>query len=498
MPTTGSAYGGVGKRTPVLVGAGTVMQRLDDPQAAAEAVALMVAACEAAADDAGCRDLLPLAGSIAVPQGMWSYADPGRLVADAIGAHSARTTLARIGILQTELLGRAAAAIAAGRVDVAIVVGGEARYRDLRASITGVRVAESAQDGALPDEVFVPEGEIISPHEMAAGLVSPVNHYAVVENALRHHDGLDLETHATEVARLWAGFSAVAADNPFAWNRQLLDPADIRTASARNRMLAFPYAKWHSSQWNVDQAAALILCSAETAHAHGVAQDRWIFPLAVCDANHMVPVSERAEMWRSPGFAIAFRRAVAAAGTAPDAITQVDLYSCYPAAVRVQLRELGLSAGRPLTVTGGMTFAGGPLNNYVLQAMAAMTARLRADPRATGLVTAVSGMLTKQGVSLWSGTPGARDFRHQDVTSEVETGTARVPCVPPRASAATIASYTVPYGGDRPERAIAVCDLPDGTRTIATSEDAPQAAAMTSSEWCGRRVAVRDDGSFVA
>src|SRR6185503_15515319 len=286
MPTAGN----VGARTPVLVGAGTVIQRLDDPHAAAEAVALMVAACEAAADDAGCRDLLSLAESIAVPQGMWAYADPGRLVADAIGARSARTTLARIGILQTELLGRAAAAIAAGQVDVAIVVGGEARYRDLRASITGVRVDETAQDGALPDEVFVPDGEIISPQEMAVGLVSPVSQYAVLENALRHHDRVDLATHANEVASLWAGLSAVAVDNPFAWNRQPLTAADIRTAGPRNRMLAFPYAKWHSSQWNVDQAAALILCAAETARAHGVAEDRWVFPLAVCDANHMVPL----------------------------------------------------------------------------------------------------------------------------------------------------------------------------------------------------------------
>jgi acetyl-CoA C-acetyltransferase len=429
---------------------------------------------------------------------MWSYPDPGRLVADAIGARSARTTLARIGILQTELLGRAAAAIAAGQVDVAIVVGGEARYRDLRASIAGVQVAETAQDGACPDEVFMPEGEIISPHEMAVGFVSPVSQYAVLENALRHHDGLDLETHADEVAGLWARFSAVAAGNPFAWNREPLAPADVRTIGPRNRMLAFPYAKWHSSQWNVDQAAALILCAAGTARTHGVAEDRWVFPLAVCDANHMVPVSERAEMWRSPGFGIAFRRALAVAGADPEQIAHVDLYSCYPAAVRVQLREFGLSAERPLTVTGGMTFAGGPLNNYVLQSMAAMTVKLRADPGSTGLVTAVSGMLTKQGVSLWSATPGARAFRHEDVTAEAVAGTARLPCVRPPSSTATIASYTVPFAGDRPERALVVCDLPDGSRTVAASEDAAQAAAMTSGEWCGRRVTLRGDSSFVA
>ena len=495
---TGDARQAVGKRTPVLVGAGSVIQRIADPGDAREAIALMVAACEAAADDAGCRDLLRAAGSIAVPQGMWSYTDPGRLVATSIGASSARTTVARLGILQTELIGRAAAAIAAGRVDVAIVVGGEARYRDLRATIGGVRVSETKQDDAVPGDVLVPEGEIISPREMAAGLVSPVTQYALIENALRHHDGLDLETHAGEVARLWAGFNAIAASNPFAWNPRPLTPEDIRTPGPRNRMLAFPYAKWHSSQWNVDQAAALILCSAEVARAHGVARDRWVLPLAICDANHMVPVSERADIWRSPGFAIAFRRALALAGTSADDIAHLDLYSCYPAAVRVQLRELGLSADRALTVTGGMTFAGGPLNNYVLQSMAAMVGTLRGDPRSTGLVTAVSGMLTKQGVSLWSGIAGSQDFRYEDVTAEVAAGTARVACGAPRSSPATIASYTVSYAGDRPERAVTICDLPDGTRAIAVCEDAWQAAAMTSSEWCGRQVSVRDDGTFAA
>ena len=47
----------VDPRTPVLVGAGTATQRLDDAAPALEACALMVAACEAAAADAGSRGL---------------------------------------------------------------------------------------------------------------------------------------------------------------------------------------------------------------------------------------------------------------------------------------------------------------------------------------------------------------------------------------------------------------------------------------------------------
>jgi acetyl-CoA C-acetyltransferase len=83
--------GTVAPRTPLLVGAAAVMQRLEDPTAAQEAGDLLIAACEAAADDAGSRDLLRAARSIAVPQGIWGYPDPGRLVAAAVDRLQALT-----------------------------------------------------------------------------------------------------------------------------------------------------------------------------------------------------------------------------------------------------------------------------------------------------------------------------------------------------------------------------------------------------------------------
>ena len=61
-----------------------------------------------------------------------------------------------------------------------------------------------------------------------------------------------------------------------------------------------------------------------------------------------------------------------------------------------------------------MTFAGGPLNHFVLQALDRMVAALRGDPGSLGVATAVSGMLTKQGVTLWSSEPGP-GFQFLDV-----------------------------------------------------------------------------------
>jgi len=482
-------------RTPVLVGAAAVQQRLDDPAAAKEPVELMIDALERAAADAGSRALLAQATSVRVPRGFWDYSDPGRLIAARFAAAGARTQVAEIGVLQTTPLGAAARDIAAGRDEVVLIAGGEAKYRSLRAQITGTPAYWTEQVGVEPDEVLRPAREIWSPLEEDLGLLMPVNQYAMMETALRAADGLSIEEHRREVARLWAVFSRVAADNPHAWSRAAVDEETLAGGRGGNRMLAFPYAKLHNSQWNVDQAAGLILCSAAKARALGIEERRWVFPLAVAESNHMVPLSERADPHRSPGFRLAGRQALAAAGLGIDEIDRLELYSCFPIAVRVQMRELGVPADRVVTVTGGMAFAGGPLNNFVFQALARVVELLRAGG-GRGMVTAVSGMLTKQGVSLWSAAPPARPFEYADVSDAVARETATVDVIDGYTGPARIATYTVLFDADRPVRAVALCDLPDGRRTLAACTDAGVARAMTEREHCGAPVTIAPGRAF--
>jgi acetyl-CoA C-acetyltransferase len=475
--------------TPVLVGVGTVTQKEQDPARAREPTDLMAAALERAAEDAGCRALLARADSIRAPRGFWDYPDPGRLVAAHVGASRARTVVAEVGVLQTTLLGGAAADIAAGRADIVLVTGGEARYRALRASACGQEAPRTVQHGVEPDTVLRPAAEILGAEELRHGLVMPVSQYAVIENALRAAAGQSLAAHQREVAALWAAMSEVAAANPDAWVRE---PVGV-DAILQARPLAFPYTKWHTSQWNVDQAAGLIFCAAETAAALGVPRERWVFPLAVADANHMVPLSARRHLDRSPGFAAAGARVAEHLGRPLDAVEHLELYSCFPSAVRVQLRALGIDAARQLTVTGGMAFAGGPLNNFVLQALAAMARVLRADPGTVGVVTAVSGMLTKQGVSAWSTAP-LTAFTFDDVTAEAAAQTETLAVAADASGPATIVSYTVLYHGDAAQRALLLCDLPDGRRALAASTDPSLMAALTRAEWCGRPVRIADGG----
>src|SRR5262249_51525382 len=135
----------VAPNTPVIVGIGFEQETSDDPGACAEPWQLMVRAVRQAAVDAGSEALLAQIESIAVPQGMWEYRNPGRLIASALGCPSAKSILSDLGVLQLSLLSDLCRAIAAGEQHVGVVTGGEAKFRDLRARVTGLPVANTTE-----------------------------------------------------------------------------------------------------------------------------------------------------------------------------------------------------------------------------------------------------------------------------------------------------------------------------------------------------------------
>ena len=479
--------------TPVLVGIGAINQREADPAKADEALKLMIRAAQAAAEDCGSAELLSSVERIGVPKGVWGYSDPARLVANAIGA-TATTVLAEIGILQQSLFADACREIQAGRIDAALVVGAEAKFRQLQADIQGVTVTETEQSDS-PDIMLEPEQEIWSEVESAAGLGMPVGFYAIMESALRKALGEDVEAHRDRVAALYESFSEVAKSNPHAWNRDGMEAAAIRNASAKNRMLAFPYTKYHNTQWNVDQAGALLFCSVAKAEAMGIPREKWVFPLASTESNYMVNTSQRVDLAGSAGARLAGEKALALAGVSVEDLDLLEMYSCFPSAVQIYARELGIDLGRQLTVTGGMTFGGGPLNNYVLQSTCRMAELLREQPGSKGLVTSVSGMLTKQGFGVWSTEPNSAGFGFADVTAQAKTEAPPIELVAADAGEGDVAGCTVLYHGDNPLRGVAVVTLDNGKRTVAYNDDAAVMAEMMSSEYCGRRVAI-SEGRF--
>jgi acetyl-CoA C-acetyltransferase len=488
---------GLDPRVPVIAGVGVASHHLDEPGGGLEAIELMLAAARTAAEDSGAPGLLRTVRRVAVPHGSWQYSDPGRIIAERIGAREARTVLVGTGIPQQKLLNDAFAAIRDGTLDVALVVGGEAARRAAIARRHGVTVVDTVQDGATPDDLQLPTDEIVSQIEIDSGMSSAMEPFALIDSALRHAEGRSLDEHRDEIARLWAGFSAVASRFPHAAFPEPRDAAFLREPSVSNRPIAFPYNKWHCAQMNVDQAAALLVCSLEAAERFGVDLDRVVFPLVALESSFSLPLPQRRDLHRWPAMEVLGCAAEEHLGHALSSIPLVELYSCFPAAVRVQQRALRLPLDGVPTITGGETFAGGPWNNFVLQATAAMVERLREQKDSKGLVSTLSGLVNKPGLAVYAARPCAAHLLLGDLADQADRATPRTEVIAGYRGPARIAAYTVTYGpGAEPNRCTIVADTPSGARCMASSDDAALARRATLEELIGTTASI--DGSRFA
>jgi acetyl-CoA C-acetyltransferase len=496
-------------RTPVLVGAGQVTEReiASEPLTEhPESTELMARALEGAATDCGGasagRRLLERADTLRIlPPLAWKYTNPGLLVAQRLGIEPAEIALASIGGNGPQsLANRTSMAIAQGHLDVALIAG---------ADCIGTRVSTrrdpdhpalpwTSQPADTPEPVHLDEDrEPVTAVERAASLDRPLRVFPLFANALRYASGRSIEEDAEVVADLWAGFSVVASRNPYAWTQIERSAQDIRDVGPDNRMVAFPYPKLCMANDRVDQGAAYILCSFQAARSAGVPEDRMVFPVSGADANDHWFLTHRADLHSSPGIRAAAKCALELAQLAIDDLAHLDIYSCFPCAVQIAASEIGLDLddpSRPLTLTGGLGFAGGPGNNYGSHAIAAMAEALRSKG-GSGLVTGLGWYSTKHSMGIWSASPSSGPYRHENVQDQVDALPQRSPIPSQHAADCEIETYTVVMGrGAHPELGIfAVLDA-DGARGWGTTDDASTLETLMVEEGCGRRARLRADG----
>jgi acetyl-CoA C-acetyltransferase len=241
----------------------------------------------------------------------------------------------------------------------------------------------------------------------------------------------------------------------------------------------------------VDMAAALIMCSVAKAKQLGISERLWVYPLAGAQGYDHFSASVRDTFHASPGIRITGARVLELAQTEVGDLAFVDLYSCFPSAVQVAADELGLSHEDRLTVTGGLTFGGGPLNNYVMHSIARMVELLRENPGARGLITANGGNLYKHVHGVYSSAPPERDFRHHTVQSEIDALPSRE-CLPTYQGDVTIESYTVMFAADEPSIGHFSCLAPEGQRVWANTHDRDLLRSMLREEFCGRSATLND------
>jgi acetyl-CoA C-acetyltransferase len=173
----------------------------------------------------------------------------------------------------------------------------------------------------------------------------------------------------------------------------------------------------------------------------------------------------------------------------------IDLYSCFPCAVHAACEVLGLptDGSRPLTVTGGLPFFGGPGNNYSLHALAEMAVRLRGKTT-RALVSANGGMLSKHAAVVLSTTPdraAAIDWhKTQDLTVDCTDIPVRAYADTPRQG--KIISYTVIARRDKPDIGIVLAETHSGQRFLASSTEPAVTSSMQDSSPIARGIDVQE------
>ena len=467
---------GIDPRRPLICGVAQATWREDSP----DPIAMCAQVARAAAADAGAGSAVlegvDAVGVVDIASRRW--ADPGALVAAELGMEPELT-------LRTELGGDGPVRLAAdlgrrvqdGELDCALLCGAEALATAARAMAAGEEPAgwPPLDDGAAPDVVI---GDAQVPHteaEFAANMIAPVVIYPLFEYGLWQEQGGSIQEHRDRLGLLWGRFAAVARENPLSWVADPPGAGEISTPSPENRLVTLPYTKLLNSNITTDQAAALIICSQEFADRVGVPAERRVYPLAFGQATDHWFVTSRERLDRSPAAAIASRGTLEAAGTSIDEVALLDIYSCFPSAVQMACDGLGIDPwtdSRDPTVTGGLTFFGGPGNNYVTHSLAAMAGKLRENPGETGLCTAVGWYMTKHGAAVLGSAEPEGPLAFFDGAAEAS----RLPrreMAEGREGLATAEAASVVYDREgSPTVATVTAIFSDGARGVGKSDDA--------------------------
>ena len=478
-------------RIPVIVGSGQVTDTTSPPESARSPLQLMVEAAQLAAADSGAAQAL-LRGLDCVTvirlfaDTLPRFASPfGKLanapwsVAQRVGAKDATDLVypPQGGDSPVVMLARACERIANGESQAALVVGGEALRSELAAKRAGLQLTWGEDAPSAPNQLDGVKG-MYTEAEEKHGMRSAIAMYALIGQALRHAAGQTVDEYREASAKLFARFAAVAKDNPLATRRKGYSAEQIGTISADNPLVGFPYTKLMTASAFIDQSAAFIVVSEARADELGIAKDKRVYLHGSAAAHDQWFVSDRERLDQSPAMRLTEQHALAQAGKTLADVGFFDIYSCFPSAVQIACKELGISPDDPrgLTVTGGLPYFGGPGNNYVTHAIAEMVQRVRTKPGSYGLVMANGGLVTKESVGLFSTERPTQPFVREDkalIQDQIDREP-KAKLVEAPQGEATIETYAVLHGKAGPESGVLLGRLKStGERFVANTPADP-------------------------
>ena len=478
------------KHRSVVIGVSAIQQK-GNFENLDEALLLMDKAVKAALSDTGNKLVKNYINEIRIPKGYWRYRDPGKWIAKNNNFQGIPTTyITKIGVLQQNLINEACLKIENGEINASIILGGEARYKQLRSLIEKKEYLETGLD-ENPDFYIKAKEDLYGDEELAELGAMAVGYYAAMETAIRKNDGEKIEEHQNNIASMYEEFSKIASNNKDGWLDHPYSKEEILNTSEKNKMLAYPYNKLHCTSWNVNQSAALIICSEELANKLEIDNKKRVYPISSSENNHMVAIQQRPKLFESLGMRYAansINKAIERLGIRLDAY---DLYSCFPAAIKMFSKSLDLDTEIPKTITGSMPYAGGPLNSFVLHSTVKMIQKIRALEASHGLVTGVSGMMTKQSFCIW-GKEYQEQFIFDDVTEEAKLSENPIELSDITEGEGEIIGYTIIKGSEDAAKAVLYLDDEKKHRKVVSSKDKKFVNLLMEEEWVGKKVKFRN------
>ncbi len=475
-------------RQPVIIGVSQISYaepRLDAPF---DAIDLMSEAVSAAVADTGGSGVAPAIDTLAVVAGLFSFRDPAALIATEIGAPNADTVLTTMGgNTPITFAGELSDRIARGEVDVAVMVSGENNATRRALKKQGRRIERRPELRHGPEELWGPTLEMGDEADTARGGEFPRNTYAVMDSAIRARRGESLDAARDRAAALWAGYAEVATGNPHAADQSGMTAIEIRNASPTNRMVSWPYTKAMCANNHVDQAGAVIIASREAADRLGVPTDQRVYVHDTLSTIDTDSILTRRSLDQVCALGLAARQITDRWGPLSE-IEHLDFYGCFPSVVTLSCEVFGVSPDRQLTVTGGLGFAGAPLNFAAGQSLVGMVQVLRNDSSSRGVVQGNGGHASKHSFGLYSAQPPEK---YRFATTTHDDSPTIDQALPDRSGPVVIDGATVEHDGGGPARAVLACRFDDGSRLWANSAEIAVMNAIETDETVGGTGLVR-------
>jgi acetyl-CoA acetyltransferase len=456
-------------RSPVIVGVGELKDLPADLTRSLEPLELMARAVELADEDAGGHALRSIDSIDVVHQVSWRYERTAASLCERLAISPARAVYGFTGgESPVRYLHEAALRIARGESEVAAVCGAEAQYAVNKAGSASITLPWRERAAAVENPL--PREGLLNPLAIAHGIVQPIQIYPLYENATLAAWQQTPEAALAESGELWARYSRVAASNPYSWATRALTAEEITRPSRENRLIAYPYTKHMVANPAVNQGAAIILTTLANARAWKIPDDRLVFVWGGAAAHEPRDYLLRDQYERSDAQDFVLEETLRAMDANAGALEAIELYSCFPCVPKMARRALGLDAGVTPTVTGGLSFFGAPLNDYMTHAACAMVRHLRAGRATTGLLYGQGEFVTKHHALAVARTPPRNALTPDySVQSRVDRNRGTVPALLAQYEGrAHVETHTVVYDREgEPAFGAVIARTPEGARLTA-------------------------------